>query len=85
MSTTELCPCGCGNVCETMSDAEHLIELAKAVLNTGGRILLAPDPTTSSDLARVRLAIAMYRRGPGFCFRAMMEGWNAYRITREMY
>lgn len=67
-----------------MNDAEFLLWVARSLDYCDGVMLYGTDGW-ELIAARMVKALRFRARGPGFIFRALVEGWDQQRINREMY
>lgn len=84
MFESSKCP-HCGGVCETnfaetMADLLHSLRREKGII-----VLTGPKENRPLQISRVKLALDFGRRGPGFVFRAVAEGWDCERLVKELY
>ncbi len=68
-----------------MTHAEVLICLGESVMRPRGRVIEANEPLDSTAFARIKLALDLLRARPSVRFRAVVEGWGAEEIVREVY
>jgi hypothetical protein len=65
--------------------AGRLVDLARQLRQPKDELVVALRPLDGARLAEVKLAVDFVARGPGFVFRALVEGWNRTRVVREVY
>jgi hypothetical protein len=87
-------PCDCPKCCPGKYQfipvsgtvgAEWAVELARVVSSRSKRVIIAGAPWEDYKIARVKLALDFGKKGLGFAFRALVEGWDGYRLNRDMY
>lgn len=65
-----------------MTAAELLLNYAKALKPNR---LSVTGELDSSDIARAKLALDLYHKGPAFRLLAIAEEWSWERIVMELY
>ena len=77
--------------CEPGTIGEQMIDMAEEVLTPRDRVALVESCAHSTDadrntfFAKVRTSLDFYRKPKVFQLEAMVEGWSAQRINRELY
>ena len=65
--------------------AERLLDLAKAIRYPRTGVIEAMKAFEDWEYERIKLALALERKGPGFKVRAVVEGWDYVRIVKEIH
>jgi hypothetical protein len=68
------------------TSAEHLIWLARRLLYPPSRLIMITGKEIGGpEVARAKLAIDFWNRGPAFMFQANFEEWTTEEIIRRVY
>lgn len=69
---------------EVNNPAMMLIDIAEATLHPNDELLSPQGPLPCNLVEVIALSLRLRSR-PDIAFRAMVEGWDRYRIVRELY
>lgn len=83
-------PCADITVCEMYAArpttyVEHLITLARKVNSPQDQLVITCNEVGSEEIAAIKVALDLVRRGPGFVFQALVEDWDPLYLNRQLY